>query len=153
MPSTSSLVMSSTRPVPTTRPFFITVTRSARSNTSWMSWLMRKMPMPSDFSCLMSSPTCAVSCGPERRRRLVHDQDPGVEMDRARDGDRLALAAGQRDFTGSLKRRKFGLRRPITLRASASIEASSSVPQRRAAARGRDRGCAAASTLSASASV
>ena len=32
--------------------------------------------------------------------------------------------------TGSLKRRKLGLRRPITLRASASIEASSSVPQR-----------------------
>ena len=27
-------------------PFFITATRSARSNTSWMSWLIRKMPMP-----------------------------------------------------------------------------------------------------------
>ena len=32
----------------------------------------------------------------ERRRRLVHDQDPGVEIDRPRDRDRLALAARQR---------------------------------------------------------
>ena len=52
--------------------------------------------MPSALSCLMSSPTCAVSCGPERRGRLVHDQDAGVEVDGARDGDRLALAAGER---------------------------------------------------------
>jgi isocitrate dehydrogenase (NAD+) len=41
MPSTSSLVRSQTFPEPTSRPFFITCTRSARSNTSWMSWLMR----------------------------------------------------------------------------------------------------------------
>ncbi len=34
MPSTSSLVMSCTRPLPTIWPFFITVTRSARSKTS-----------------------------------------------------------------------------------------------------------------------
>ena len=33
-------------------------------------------------------------------------------------------------FTGSLKRRKCGLSRPITLRASASMATSSSVPQR-----------------------
>ena len=32
----------------------------------------------------------------ERRRRLVHDQNAGVEQDRARDRHRLALAAGQR---------------------------------------------------------
>ena len=44
----------------------------------------------------MSSPTCAVSGRPERGGRLVHDQDAGVEMDRAGDGDRLALAAGER---------------------------------------------------------
>ena len=31
----------------------------------------------------------------ERCRRLVHDQDPGVEVDRPRDGHGLALAAGQ----------------------------------------------------------
>ena len=32
---------------------------------------------------------------PERRRRFVHDQDAGVEMDGARNRHRLALAAGQ----------------------------------------------------------
>ena len=32
----------------------------------------------------------------ERGGRLVHDQDPGVEVDGPGDGDRLALAAGQR---------------------------------------------------------
>ena len=37
MPSTSSFVIAVTGPAPTTWPFFITVTRSARSNTSWMS--------------------------------------------------------------------------------------------------------------------
>ena len=31
----------------------------------------------------------------ERGRRLVHDQDAGVEVDRARDGHGLALPAGQ----------------------------------------------------------
>ncbi len=35
--------------------------------------------------------------GAERRRRLVHDQNAGVEMDRAGDRDRLALAARERD--------------------------------------------------------
>ena len=33
---------------------------------------------------------------PEGGGRLVHDQDPGVEVDRPGDRDRLALAAGQR---------------------------------------------------------
>ena len=37
MPSTSSFVTLPTLAVPTTRPFFITATRSARSNTSWIS--------------------------------------------------------------------------------------------------------------------
>ena len=32
----------------------------------------------------------------ERSGRLVHDQDPGVEVDGPRDGHRLALAAGER---------------------------------------------------------
>ena len=64
MPRTSSLVTSSVLAPPTIWPFFITTTRSARSKTSWMSWLIRKMPIPSFFSSLISSPTCAVSCGP-----------------------------------------------------------------------------------------
>ena len=33
---------------------------------------------------------------PQRRGRLVQDEDAGVEMDRPRDRDRLALAAGER---------------------------------------------------------
>ena len=33
---------------------------------------------------------------PERRGRLVHDQDPGVEVDGTCDGDGLALPAGER---------------------------------------------------------
>ena len=31
----------------------------------------------------------------ERGRRLVHDEDPGVEVDGSGDGDRLPLTAGQ----------------------------------------------------------
>ena len=62
--STSSLVTSALFTVPTSLPCSITLMRSARSNTSWMSWLMRKMPMPSAFSCVMRSRTCAVSAGP-----------------------------------------------------------------------------------------
>jgi len=52
-----------------------------------MSWLIRKISIPSLFSCLISDRTWVVSAGPERGRRLVHDQDPGVEMDGARDRD------------------------------------------------------------------
>ena len=47
MPRTSSLVTSSLFTVPTSWPWYITLIRSARSKTSWMSWLIRKMPMPS----------------------------------------------------------------------------------------------------------
>ena len=74
----------------------MTLIRSDRSNTSWMSWLMRKIPMPSSFSWRTRFRTWAVSAGPERRCRLVHDHDLRVEVDRPGDRDRLALAAGQR---------------------------------------------------------
>ena len=56
------------------------------------------------------------------------------------------------DFTGILKRVKLGLRRPITLRVSASIAESSSDPRRVVFSRPRNR-LAGASTLSARASV
>ena len=42
----------------------MTLIRSDRSNTSWMSWLIRKMPMPSDLSCWIRPRTWAVSAGP-----------------------------------------------------------------------------------------
>ena len=64
MPSTSSGVTCSLATVSTTRPWYMTLIRSDRSNTSWMSWLMRKIPMPSSFSCRTRLRTCAVSAGP-----------------------------------------------------------------------------------------
>lgn len=84
MPRTSSFVTSSVRAWPTTLPFFMTNTRSARSKTSWISWLMRKMPMPCRFSSLTRSPTCAVSCGPSAA--------VGSSMMRMRASNRMARA-------------------------------------------------------------
>ena len=66
----------------------------------------------------------------EGGRRLVHDQDPRVEVDRPGDGHRLALAAGE-GLDRRAKRVKFGFRRPITLRVASSMAPSSSVPQPR----------------------
>ena len=62
--STSSLVTSFLLTVPTSLPWSMTLIRSARSNTPWMSWLIRKMPMPSAFSCWIRSWTWVVSAGP-----------------------------------------------------------------------------------------
>ena len=42
----------------------MTLIRSDRSKTSWMSWLIRKMPIPSALSCWTRSRTWAVSAGP-----------------------------------------------------------------------------------------
>ena len=42
----------------------MTLIRSERSNTSWMSWLTRKMPIPSFLSWRIRSRTWAVSAGP-----------------------------------------------------------------------------------------
>ena len=53
--------------------------------------------MPSALSCLIEFADLRGLGRPERRRRLVHDQDARVEMDRAGDRDRLALAARERD--------------------------------------------------------
>ena len=70
--------------------------RSDRSKTSWMSWLIRKMPIPSVLSWRDQVADLGGLGRSERRGGLVHDQDPRVEVDRPRDGDRLALAARQR---------------------------------------------------------
>ena len=96
MPSTSSLVTARVGAVPTSLPFFITATRSARSNTSWMSWLMRKMPMPFLLELDDEIGDLLGLLRAQRGRRLVHDQHAGVEVDRPRDGDGLALAARER---------------------------------------------------------
>ena len=64
MASTSSGVTLVRSTVSTMFPWYMTLIRSDRSKTSWMSWLMRKMPIPSFFSCRMRSRTWAVSAGP-----------------------------------------------------------------------------------------
>ena len=74
--------------------------RSARSNTSWMSWLIRKTPMPSDLQLLDELAHLLGLGGPERRGGLVHDEDLGVEVDGAGDGDGLPLPARQRPDRG-----------------------------------------------------
>jgi 4-amino-4-deoxy-L-arabinose transferase-like glycosyltransferase len=112
-------------------PFFITDARSHRLFTWWMSWSIRKMPMPCRFfSSSISSATIAGLSGfhAQRGGRFVHDQDLGVEIDRA------AIATDCRcppdsPETGVEKRRKFGLSRPMILRVSASIAASSTKPR------------------------
>src|SRR5439155_12592130 len=50
----------------------------------------------------------------ERRGGLVHDQDPGVEVDGTGDGHRLALAAGER-FDGNRKAREVRVQAPHDL--------------------------------------
>ncbi len=56
MPSTSSLVTSSVFAVPFHHGDAVGEVEDVVD--------VRKMPMPSALSCLISSPTCAVSCGP-----------------------------------------------------------------------------------------
>jgi hypothetical protein len=89
--------------------------------------------------------------GPEGGSGLVHDQDPGVEMD-ARP---MAIAwrwPPESDTTGVLKFLKLGFRRPMTLRVADSMAASSRSPNRLFSSRPR-KTLADASMFSASARV
>ena len=95
MPRTSSGVTSVLLTVSTIRPWYMTLIRSDRSNTSWMSWLIEE---DADALVLELADEVADLGGlgrAEGRGRLVHDQDPGVEVDGPGDGHRLALAARQ----------------------------------------------------------
>ena len=51
--------------------------------------------LPSSFRRAIRSRIIAALLGAHRRQRLVEQHDVGVAGDRARDRDRLALAAGQ----------------------------------------------------------
>ena len=82
--------------VSTIRPWYMTLIRSDRSNTSWMSWLIRKIPMPVVLELADEVAHLGRLGRSERGRRLVHDQDAGVEVDGTGDRDRLSLAAGER---------------------------------------------------------
>ncbi len=151
MPRISSVVILSLSTVPTIRPWYMTEIRSDRSNTSWISWLTRKMPMPSDFNWRIRSRTCAVSAGP---RAAVGSSMMRI---RALKWTARAMATDCRwppdsDFTGFLKPVKLGLRRPMTLRVADSMATSSSIPVRVTSSRPRNR-FALAVRLSASANV
>ena len=108
MASTSSMVTSSLLTVPTNFPCSMTLIRSARSNTSWMSWLIRKMPIP---SCLELRDQLRHLGGLGRTQRsggLIHDEDSGIEMDRSSNRHRLTLATGQRSHR-NLEVQEFGI--------------------------------------------
>ena len=95
--------------------------------------------MPSALSCLIELADLRRLGRPQRRGRLVHDQDLGVEMDRAGDGDRLALAAGERDHR-LLEAAEIGIEPPHHL---ARLRLHRGVVERSPAGpavRGRDRG-------------
>src|SRR2546427_133991 len=130
IPRTSSVVTSFLLTVPTSLPWYITLIRSDRSNTSWMSWLTRKIPMPSLLSCRMRACTCAVSAGPSAA--------VGSSLIRARAFKWIARAIATAwrcppgsPRTGGFKVFEFGVRRPMTFRVAGSIAASASVVSRR----------------------
>ena len=94
-----------------------------------MSWLIRKIPIPSASSCRIRSRTWSVSAGPSAA--------VGSSMIRIRalKWTARAIATDWRwppdsDLTGDLKFLKFGFRRCITLRVADSIAPSSSDPRR-----------------------
>ena len=69
--------------------------RSASLNTNSRSWLTQITALPASRSSPIISATCADSWTPERRRRLVEQDDRLVHPDRPGDGDHLALTARQ----------------------------------------------------------
>ena len=88
----------------------------------------------------------------ERRRRLVHDQDPGVEVDGAGDGHRLALAAGKRRDKVGAATAAAASSGSASSRAASSIASSFMKPSRPVISRPRKR-LATESRFSESASV
>ena len=96
IPSTSSLVTSLTDAVPTIRPFFITVDPVGEVEDVVDVVADEEDADALGLELLDQLADLGGLGRPERGGRLVHDQDARVEMDRARDRDRLALAARER---------------------------------------------------------
>ena len=97
MPSTSSLVMSWTRPDPDDLAIFHH-SHAVRKVEHIVDVVADKEDADAlGLELLDELADLGRLGGPKRRRRLIHDQDTGVKMDRSRDGDRLALAARERD--------------------------------------------------------
>jgi len=64
-----------------------------------MSWLIRKMPMPSGLQLSdQAAWTCAVFSGPKAALARSMMRIFALKLDRPRDGDCLALAAGERHY-------------------------------------------------------
>ncbi len=92
-PAGSSSARSKT---PTFRPSRRTVIRFAVSKTSWRLWEMITTASPCSPRRAHEREHLLGLRDPERRGRLVEDHELGVPLHGLRDGDRLALAAGER---------------------------------------------------------
>ena len=81
-------------PASTSRPCCITATRSAISATTPKSWVMNRMPVPCrPAGRVISAQDLRLGRDVERGRRLVGDQERGLERQRRRDHHALALPA------------------------------------------------------------
>ena len=96
MPRMSSSVTSSTRSVPTSRPFFITDDPVAEPHHVVDVVADQEDAEALRLQLLDEVGDHRVSCDAERGGGLVHDQDAGVEVDRAGDRHRLPLPARER---------------------------------------------------------
>src|SRR3990170_3451222 len=79
----------------TTLPSYITATRSARSATTPMLCVMSTMAVLNSSRQRLKVQDLRLHGHIERRRRLVRDDQRGVEHERHRDHDTLLLAAGE----------------------------------------------------------
>ena len=87
---------SSVGPISTTRPRYITASRSAMFQASPRSWVTTRMVRPSSSRSLQQQgQDLAPHRGVQRRHRLVGDDHRRVQDEGAGDDDALALAAGQ----------------------------------------------------------
>ena len=87
---TSALVISSA-----TRPRSSTTKRSAISKTWWMLWPMKRIERPLCAHRAHEAEDLLGLGQRQRGRRLVEDDEVGIVVDGARDGDALPLAARQ----------------------------------------------------------
>ena len=129
----------------TTRPRRMTTMRSTTWNTWWMLWAMKMQECP-EFAGAAHEVEHPLRLGDaEVVGRLVEDDEVAVEMHRARDRHRLALAARERARSacraGSASRCRPCAGAPL---ATAFIASMSSRPRSAAPspARARGRGCA-----------
>ena len=91
----SSRVFSPLRKSAATAPRISTAKWSPTAIACVTWWVMKITASPRRLASITIRSTWVACLTPERRRRLVEDQHAGAEVDRPRDGERLALAARQ----------------------------------------------------------